>query len=41
MIIVSDLAKHSMTRSVARSLCGSWASCSKWQRLCCPSAACT
>jgi len=26
-----DLAKHSITRSIARSLCGSWTSCySKW-----------
>jgi len=25
---LSDLAKYSMTRSVARSLCYSWASCS-------------
>jgi len=24
---LSDLAKYSMTRSVARSLCDSWASC--------------
>jgi len=27
-VIFSDLAKYSMTRSVARSLCDSWASCS-------------
>ena len=27
-VTVSDLAKYSMTRSVARSLCDSWASCS-------------
>jgi len=26
-MILSDLAKYSMTRSVARSLCDSWASC--------------
>ena len=26
-VILSDLAKYSMTRSVARSLCDSWASC--------------
>ena len=26
-LILSDLAKYSMTRSVARSLCDSWASC--------------
>jgi len=26
----SDLAKYSMTRSVARSLCNSWASCLLW-----------
>ena len=31
---LSDLAKYSMTRSVARSLCDSWASCSfvEWQK---------
>jgi len=29
-VILSDLAKYSMTRSVARSLCDSWASyCSR------------
>jgi len=27
-VILSDLAKYSMTRSVARSLCDSWACCS-------------
>jgi len=27
-VILSNLAKYSMTRSVARSLCDSWASCS-------------
>jgi len=26
-VILSDLAKYSMTQSVARSLCDSWASC--------------
>jgi len=26
-MILSDLAKYSMTRSVVRSLCDSWASC--------------
>jgi len=26
-MILSDLAKYSMTQSVARSLCDSWASC--------------
>jgi len=26
-MILSDLAKYSMTRSVARSLCDSWATC--------------
>jgi len=26
-VILSDLAKYSMTRSVARSICDSWASC--------------
>jgi len=26
-VTLSDLAKYSVTRSVARSLCGSWASC--------------
>jgi len=30
-----DLAKHLMTRSVARSLCDSWASCS-WGGGCTP-----
>ena len=28
-VSLSDLAKYSMTRSVVRSLCDSWASCSK------------
>ena len=27
---LSDLAKHSVTRSVARSLCDIWASCFTW-----------
>jgi len=27
-VILNDLAKYSMTRRVARSLCDSWASCS-------------
>jgi len=27
LLTLSDLAKYSMTRSVARSLCDSWASC--------------
>jgi len=26
-VTLNDLAKYSMTRSVARSLCDSWASC--------------
>jgi len=26
-VILSDSAKYSMTRSIARSLCDSWASC--------------
>jgi len=26
-VILSDLAKYSMTRSIARSVCDSWASC--------------
>jgi len=28
-VTLSDLAKYSMTRSIARSLCDSWASCFK------------
>jgi len=28
-VILSNLAKYSMTRSVARSLCDSWASCTR------------
>ena len=31
-VILSDLAKYSMTRSVARSLCDSWASCTVQSR---------
>jgi len=29
-MILSDLAKYSMTRSVVRSLCNSWASCTHY-----------
>jgi len=32
-VTFSDLAKYSMTRSVAWSLCDSWASCSTWNEL--------
>jgi len=38
-VTLSDLAKYSMTRSVARSLCDSWASC--WRRCCVESWKCT
>jgi len=31
-VTLGDLAKYSMTRSIARSLCGSWAGCHRvWQ----------
>jgi len=29
-VILSDLEKHSVTRSIAWPLCDSWASCSFW-----------